>query len=95
MDLCILKGLGFSTSTTPATTVIGFDLRLLVHVLGISLKGLHGRGSLRSYHVSHGLCSRRRLGLFLYRCQRRGLALCSKSIGCLFYSAYKFLLTSC
>ena len=68
MDLYMLKGLGFSASTTPAATIIGFDLGLLVYVLGISLKGLHGRGSSRSCYISHGLCSRRRLGLFLYRC---------------------------
>ena len=90
MDLYMLKGLDFGASTTLATTVIGFALGLLVHVLNISL----GRGSLRSCYISRGLCSRRRLGLFLYRCQRRSLALCSKSIGCLFYNAYKFLLTS-
>ena len=60
----MLKGLGFSASTTPATTVVGFDLGLLVHVLGISLKGLHGRGSSRSCYISYGLCSRRWLRLF-------------------------------
>ena len=91
----MLKGLGFGASTMLAATIVGFVLGLLVYVLSISLKGLHSRGSLRSCCVSHGLCSKRRLGLFLYRCRRRGLVLYSKSIGCLFYSTYRFLLTSC
>ena len=91
----MLKGLGFGASTMLATTVIGFALELLVYVLSIGLKGLHGHSSSRSCRVSHGLCSRRRLRLFLYKCRRRGLVLYNKSIGCLFYSAYRFLLTSC
>ena len=57
----MLKGLGFGASTTPATTVIGFDLGLLVYVLSISLRCLYGCGSLKSCYVSRGLCSRRRL----------------------------------
>ena len=64
----MLKGLGFGVGTILATTVVGFALELLVYVLSIGLKGLHGRGSLKIYYISHGLCSKRWLKLFLYRC---------------------------